>query len=102
MYPPSWEKDNRQPQTALQSGCQVVLCLEVLWWIYAFLTRNNLDMATFVFLMISPVITLLALISMQKSVWRTAAIAAVILFLVASGIFLVVLALMMSSHPALI
>ncbi len=102
MYPPSWEKDNCQPQTALQSCCQIVLCVEVLWWLYAFLTRNNLDITTFMFLMISPVITLIALISMQKSIWRTVGIAAVISFLVASGIFLVVLALMMSSHPALI
>lgn len=96
MYPPSWNKDtDSAPQTGLQSACQIVLGVEALWWLYALITRNNLDFATTIFLYVSPVITLLALISMQRSTWRTAGIVAVILFLVASTIFWVAVALMM-------
>lgn len=99
MYPPSWEKDNRQPQTALQSGCQVVLGVEAIWWLYALLNWNNLDTTTSIFLFVSPVITLLALISLNKSVWRTLGIIIVILFTGAMTIFYVAIALLLQEPP---
>lgn len=67
--------------------CLTVLQGELIWWLYSLLNMHHLDVASSIFLFVSPVITLCALIGLPKSAWRSLGIVAVVLFIGAGALF---------------
>lgn len=87
MYRQRGSITNSSEWTGHQRMCLTVLQGELIWWLYSLLNMHHLDVASSIFLFVSPVITLCALTGLPKSAWRSLGIVAVVLFIGAGALF---------------
>ncbi len=87
MYRQQGSRTNSSQWTNHQRMCLTVLQGELIWWLYSLVNMQHLDVASSIFLFVSPVITLCALTGLPKGAWRTFGIVVVVLFIAAGALF---------------
>jgi len=80
-------RTNNSEWTSHQRMCLTVLQGELIWWLYSLLNMHHLDVASSIFLFVSPIITMCALIGLPKSAWRSFGLVVVVMYIGAGALF---------------